>query len=195
MRAVFVPLDLARCVARLATALALAGMSASAWPFPPLVKYWIPVNWETVIELQNLRFESAAAACEAVCARNTSGNLVNCVIVNPWVYERGSATCRATNIWGYPPEVYVEILPRGGQWCPNNSVWASPYTGCACNAGFTERGERCYRPDVLYQGKNVGAPKACAQGVFNPLNSGTGNKYVVETDYAGLSAFRATPAR
>ena len=185
-------IGIARCLARLAMALGLAGVATSAWPFPPLVKYWIPENWDTVISTQNLRFESSMAACEAICAMDTSGSIRNCTISNSWSYESGYASCR------YNWDIYTSywrILPRGGQWCPKDSVWASPYTGCACNAGFTERGERCYRPDVLYQGKNVGAPKACAQGVFNPLNSGTGNKYVVETDYAGLSAFRATPAR
>ena len=162
----------------IAVALAALCLSSGVEAFPPIVKYWYVDGNLTK------RYETPQAACESLCLNDSQQNKKNCEVPNLVLSDVGYLPCRYnwfqyTSYWRINPGFYQ---------CPRDAIWMNWSGGlCRCNAGFTEKGNACYRPDTPLDPKNDGTPPDCGQGAFNPINSGTGNKYEGEDDYAGKS--------
>jgi RHS repeat-associated protein len=103
---------------------------------------------------------------------------------------------------GFDGQPVFDYQAFGPKSCPANSSVVGVTNSCACNAGFTQSGSDADTTCVAEappksaggcpsggQGAGGDPNKPCPEPTGNPINPLTGNKYQVETDYAGAGTY------
>ena len=141
---------------------------------------WAPPNSDTLDE-----------ACQRLKAADPLGR--------NWTWNgapHSAARC------GFSPESLLSYQAFSPKSCPANSSPVGTTNSCACNTGFTQSGidtdASCVAEAPAKSagtcpsggqgaGSDPNKPNPCPPG--NPINPLTGNKYQIETDYAGAGIY------